>query len=236
MQLGTGLYTPKEAAMLLHEQAATVRRWAFGYHRNRPERGRSHHPPLLLQTDLPEVDGEQALTFVELIELLYIRAFERAHVPWRAIKEAANVAARLYKSEHPFALRQLYIDPKSVYGAVQELDGSESLVQLLGHGQHAIAPVLKPYLEQLEFDINDVASRWWPMGKLGGVVIDPRISFGAPLVAEVGIRTKMLSDMYYAERDVYGEEKAVERVAWIYEIKPTHVQTALTFKHWLTAA
>ncbi|HEX7240222.1 MAG TPA: hypothetical protein VF263_08160 [Longimicrobiaceae bacterium] len=235
MTLGTGIYTPYEAAMLLREDTSTVRRWAFGYHRNRPGKGRSWHPPLI-HTDLPELEGEKALTFVELIELLYIRAFEQAGVPWDAIREAANVAARMYKTDHPFALRQVYADPRSLYASVQETDGSESLVQLVGHGQHTIPELIKPYLEQLEFDLNDVASRWWPLGRLGGVVVDPRHAFGAPVIAEVGIRTKVLSDAYYAERDLYGEEEALNRVAWVYEINPNHVETALQFKHWLQAA
>lgn len=235
MELGTGIYTPTEAAVLLHEEARTVRRWAFGYHRNRPMRGRAYHPPLLVRTDLPDVEGEKALTFVELIELLYIRAFEQANVPWSAIKEAANVAARLFKTAHPFALRQLYVDPKSLYAAIREEDGQESLVQLLGHGQHAITPLVKPYLDQLEFDVNDVATRWWPMGKDGGVVIDPLIAFGSPVVEAVSIRTKVLNDAVIAERRVYGEG-AVDRVAWIYDISPEHVRTALRFVHWLQPA
>lgn len=193
MKLGTGIYTPADAAMLLHESPSTVRRWAFGYTRNRGGEAVSH-PPLLLKTELPELEGQLAVTFVELVELLYIRAFERAGVGWKAIKEAAAVAAKMYCSDHPFALRQLYVDPRSVYGGVMERDGTESLIQLIGHGQHAIPQLVKPYLDQLDFDVNDVAVRWWPMGRLGGVVIDPKYAFGAPIIDEVGIRTRTLSD------------------------------------------
>lgn len=230
---GTGIYTPADAATLLHERPDTVRRWAFGYRRVRGSRPFAHPP--LIHTDLPELEGQRALTFVELIELLYIRAFERAGVPWRLIKEAANVAARMYSTDHPFALRQLYIDPHSVYGAVEEPDGSESLVQLVGHGQQAMSQLLKPHLEQIEFGGDNVARRWWPMGRDAGVVVDPRFAFGAPIVAEVGIRTRTLAGAYQAELPAYGE-KAVERVAWTYEISPRAVQTAVGFERWLTAA
>jgi uncharacterized protein (DUF433 family) len=230
---GTGIYTPAEAATLLHERTDTVRRWAFGYRRNRAA-GPTVHPPLI-QTDLPELEGERALTFVELIELLYIRAFERAGVPWRLIKEAATVAARMYSTDHPFALRQLYVDPHSVYAAVQERDGSESLVQLVGHGQHAMSLLVKPYLEQIDFGGDNVASRWWPMGRHGGIVIDPAFAFGAPLVEEVGIRTRTLASACQAELPTHGE-KTVEHVAWIYEISPRQVETALEFERWLKAA
>lgn len=220
--LGTGIYTPGEAAMLLRERPRTVRRWAFG------------HLPLI-KTELPRIEGEVALTFVELVELLYIRAFERAGLTWPAIRVAARAASRLFGTDHPFALRQFYVDPRSVYAGIEEQDGSESLVRLVGHGQHELAALVKPYLEQLDFDGNDIASRWWPMGKMGGIVIAPNHAFGAPVVDGAGIRAKVLSDACRAERAVHGD-RALERVAWIYEVAPEHVQAALNFETWLQKA
>jgi uncharacterized protein (DUF433 family) len=233
MTTGTGIFTPREAGLLLHEDTATVRRWAFGYARTR-EAGRKAHPPLI-RTELPVLEGERALTFVELVELLYVRAFQRADVTWPAIREAARVAARLYGTEHPFALRQVFVDPEGVYGTLAEADGSESLVQLKGHGQHAMPALVKPYLEQIDFDADDVACRWWPMGRGGGVVVDPLMAFGSPIVEEAGIRTRTLADAVDAERPAFGDG-AVKRVAWTYEIEPAHVETALRFREWLRAA
>src|ERR1700756_1931281 len=81
MIAGTGIYTPRDAAALLGEQPATVRRGAWGY--SRPPAGRPMRSPPLIATELPEVEGEKALTFVELVELLYVRAFQRLGVPWQ---------------------------------------------------------------------------------------------------------------------------------------------------------
>ncbi|HEY7770125.1 hypothetical protein [Longimicrobium sp.] len=228
--IGTGLYTPQDAAMLLHEQPRTIRRWAFGYGRNRAA-GRVPYPPLI-ETDLSPLEGQDALTFLELIELLYIRAFLRAGVSWKTVKTAANVAARMFDSKHPFALRRLYVDPKAVFAGVQERDGRETLIQLVGHGQHTMPSIVKPYLDELEFDVNDVANRWWPMGRLAGVVIDPRFSFGAPIVEDVGIRTRTLIETYDDELPRY-KERTVDHVAWTYTIKAIHVESALRFRTWL---
>jgi hypothetical protein len=238
--LGTGIYTPAEAAILLHEKPSTINRWAFGYSRNRSG-GPTQHPPLI-HTDLPEVEGKRALSFVELIELLYIRAFEQAGASWKIIKEAANVAARIAAqagnaqgSVHPFALRHLYVDPAGLlYVVLKETKETDAVVLLKGHGQHNFPELVRPYLEQIDFDVNDVATRWWPLGKHGGVSIDPAFAFGAPMVEEIGIKTKTLSDTYFAELDQYGE-RTLEHVAWLYEISPRHVETALNFKKWLIA-
>jgi hypothetical protein len=233
MPAWTGIYTPQEAAALLREKPGTVRRWAFGYKRSRSQ-GAVVHPPLI-KTELPAMEGEQALTFVELIELLYIRAFEQAGVRWSVIKRAATVAARLYSSDHPFALRHVYSDPSNLYAAYDEEDGSESLVQLVGHGQQTISPMVKPYLDQIEFDVNSVAARWWPMGRHAGVVVDPTRAFGAPIVEEVGIRAEVLADAVAAESALHSED-AIDRVAWMYEVSPRHVDTALAFRQWLSQA
>jgi uncharacterized protein (DUF433 family) len=234
MEAGTGIYTSSEAAALLHERPETVRRWAYGYRRTRMG-GRTSHPPLI-HTELPTIEGQDALTFVELIELLYIRAFERAGVSWNLIREAAGVAARMFSTRHPFALRQVYVDPRSVYGSVREDDGSESLVELVGHGQHAMPQLVKPFLEQIDFGADEVARRWWPMGREGGVVVDPLIAFGMPVVTAVGMRVHSLASAYDAEVPAYGTDGAVGRVAWTYDIGPEHVRTALEFREWLRTA
>jgi uncharacterized protein (DUF433 family) len=234
MEFGIGIYTPRDAAALLHEDVRTVRRWAFGYTRTRPS-GPVVYPPVI-RTELPELEGQRALTFVELVELLYVRAFHRAGASMRAIEEAARVAARLHGSEHPFALREVYVDPDRVfYGAVRESDGSEALVELRGHGQHAIPLVVRPYLEQLDFDADDVAERWWPMGRGVGVVIDPRFSFGAPVLEGTGIRAETLSGSYHAERAQHGD-RTIDHVAWMYSVAPQLVETSLAFERWLKAA
>lgn len=172
MLFNTGFYSPGEAAALLHEDARTVRRWAFGYRRNR-QSGRVQHPPLI-RTELPDIEGERALTFVELVELG-------------------------------------------------------------GHGQQAFPQVLKPYLEQLEFGVDGVAARWWPMGKHAGVLVDPRIAFGAPIIEDTRIPASTLAEAFEAEQPVYGE-RAVERVAWMYEVEPRQVESVLGFSRWLRRA
>jgi uncharacterized protein (DUF433 family) len=227
--VGTGLYTPLDAAALLHEKPSTVRRWAFGYGRSRAH-GTVRHPPLI-HSELPRLEGEPALTFVELVELLYIRSFLRAGVSWAVMKEAARVASRMYDTRHPFALRHFFADPRAIYAA-EEAEGRESLIQLAGHGQHVIGEIVKPFLDELEFDGDEVATRWRPLGRIGGVLVDPRHAFGAPVVEETGIRTRTLVETYLDELPCFGE-RTVERVAWMFNVKPLHVQVALDFDRWL---
>lgn len=141
--IGTGIYTPVEAAALLKAPATEIRRWAFGYGRTRD--GNKRHYPPLIRTELPVLDGQQALTFVELVEMMFIKGFRQAGVTWSNIREAAAVAARLYQSEHPFAMKQFFADPGGVYALLREIDGGESLVRLVGSGQHVSTDLVRPY-------------------------------------------------------------------------------------------
>ncbi len=189
----------------------------------------------LIRTELPEIEGQRALTFVELVELMFIKGFRRAGAPWHAIREAAAVAARLFETEHPFALRQFFADPQGVYAALTEADDGESLVQLTGSGQHVMGEIVKPYLGQLEFDPLEVPTRWWPMGREGRVVVDPAVSFGQPIVAEAGIPTRVLAEALEAEEG-YDRPRALERVSWLYKVPHRHVHSAVRFEQWLQAA
>lgn len=231
--LGTGIYTPAEAASLLKAPVAEVQRWAFGYSRMR--RGERVQYPPLIRTDLPEIEGQRALTFIELVELMYVKGFRRAGAPWKLIDEAAAVAARILQTDHPFATRKFFADPGGIYALMQEEHGGESLVRLVGHGQHAFREIVQPYLGQLEFDPMEVPTRWWPRGKEARVVVDPQVAFGAPVLSETGIPTQTLAEVYRAELE-YDRQQALTRVAWLYKVPPRQVELAVRFEEWRSAA
>lgn len=231
--IGKGLYTPAEAAALIKAPVAEVRRWAFGYDRRRNGEKVRYAP--LIRSELPEIEGQRALTFTELVELMYIKGFRRAGAPWKLVHQAAAVAARMFDTEHPFAMRKFFADPSGIYALLEESHGGSSLVRLEGHGQHTLREVVQPYLGQLEFDPMEVPTRWWPLGREGRVVLDPQVSFGEPIVAEIGVPTRTLADALSAEQE-YDRDRALERVAWLYKVPPRHVQTAARFEEWRQAA
>ena len=201
---------------------------------------------LLIVTDaFPPVSGGSGWSTYELARGLHARGhhvdvvrveaskrhgiFETAYSGLRVTEfcrpaTSIPVVRNLQKNERLWAQLERYLRARLA-------DGGYDVV----HGQHAMSLLVKPYLEQIDFGGDNVATRWWPMGRLGGVVIDPLFAFGAPIVEEIGIRTRTLANSYQAELPTYGE-KAVEHVAWTYEISPRHVETALAFQQWLTPA
>jgi len=94
--------------------------------------------------------------------------------------------------------------------------------------QRVFDKVIRPFLKNVEFDGGKVPSRWWPRGKSRQVALDPRRSFGHPIVFREGIATKVLV------RSVRAND-SVEEVAKWFEISPASVRAAIDFEQALAA-
>jgi uncharacterized protein (DUF433 family) len=214
----TGLYTVPDAGRLLNEPPTTIRRWAFGYTR----RGKYYEPPI--HTDVPATDGVQLLTFLELVELMFIRGFLEVGLSWTKVRSAALTAARLLHAErHPFAMKKWFVDPAGIYLKLGKEHGEDILVEVAGDAQVAIEVALEPYLHQIEFDVSGVALRWYPLGMDRPVVLDPRRALGAPIVDSAGVPTDAIAEMHRAGETIPGI------AAW-YGLEEFEVSAALEFE------
>jgi uncharacterized protein (DUF433 family) len=219
-----GVYTVPVAARLLQEKPATIERWAFGYQR----RGTDY--PAAIATDLPPIGDSRALTFLELVELMFVQALLSTGLSWPKVREASRVAAHLLNDErHPFATRRWFADPAALYLSLGQVHGEDLLVEVAGHAQVAMEPVLHPYLKQLDFDANGVARRWFPMGLEAAVVLDPQRSFGMPITVSAGVPTEALARLYAA-----GD--TVETIAAWYRMDEAEVDAAIRYEEALTFA
>ena len=68
------------------------------------------------------------------------------------------------------------------------------------------------------------------MGPQSSVVVDPRVSFGAPTIVGKGIETANIYDLFLAE-----DERAEAVASWL-GIELKHVQDAVAFESHLEAA
>ncbi len=219
-----GVYTVPVAARLLHERSTTVERWAFGYQR----RGKDYRAAIA--TDIPPIGNAKAITFLELVELMFVQALLTTGLSWPKVLEASRVAARLLKGErHPFATRRWFADPAALYLSLGQEHGQDLLVEVAGHAQVAMEPVLHPYLKQLDFDSHGVARRWFPMGLETAVVLDPRRSFGMPITVSAGVPTEALARLH-------GAGDSVETIAAWYRMDEAEVDAAVRYEEALTFA
>lgn len=211
------------AAHLLHEDPETVRRWAFGYRR----RGKKYDPAI--STELSPIAGKEALTFLELVELMFLQALLQTGLSWPKVREASRVAAQLLKDEpHPFATKRWFVDPAAIYLKLGVDHDEGILVEVAGYAQVAMEPVLHPYLTQLDFDMNGLAQRWFPLGFATPVVLDPQRSFGMPITLTGGVPTEAINRLNQAG------DSAASIAAW-YQIGEEEVEAALRYESELVA-
>jgi uncharacterized protein (DUF433 family) len=214
----TGLYTIPDVGGLLRQPPSTIRRWAFGYTR----RGTFYEAPI--RTDVPEMAGVQLLTFLELVELMFIKGFLEAGVSWTKVRRAALTAARLLEADrHPFAMKKWFVDPAGIYLKLGKQHGEDILVEVAGDAQVAIDVALEPYLHQLAFDVSGIARRWYPLGVDRPIVLDPRRVLGAPIVESAGVPTDAIAEMRRAGDSI------ASIAAW-YSLEEFEVTAALEFE------
>jgi uncharacterized protein (DUF433 family) len=187
---GIGIYSRSEVAHLLRMTPSRVTRWIRGYSywaRSRP--GRRTSQPAVVRVRPPRSSDLVVLSFVELMELRFVRALVSPPIGFslQSVRRAAEIAAELFGTPHPFATGRIRHDGSKLLALLSD----DTLVELTRqHEQLLASHVIEPFLRDVEFDdTTALASRWWPLGRGVPVVLDPAISFGAPVVEGTATRT-----------------------------------------------
>jgi uncharacterized protein (DUF433 family)/DNA-binding transcriptional MerR regulator len=227
-QLGIGFYSYAEAAQIIGIAPGKLRRWVRDYdHYILPARNNARRPLLVRRF----ASDDRVLSFLELIELLFIALFRREGLSLAAIREAAETASRWFSTDYPFAIKQFNTDGMFIFARLANESNSEEIMAELGKGQLAFPMVIEPFLKKLDYQANNLANAFWPLGREQRIVLDPERSFGKPIDAETGVPTNVLYKAVQAE----GAD-SIERVARWYEVPVEAVRAAITFERSLEAA
>ncbi len=217
--IGVGLYTVGEAASLTGTSAQSIRRWIGGY-KFRVGDGDRSMPPVW-KSDLDKVDEHVALSFLDLMEIRFIHAFRKHHVSWQAIREAAALACEMFEDGHPFTRRQFRTDGNRIFQRIDDM-GDIKLFDM-NLKTWVFNDIVSPSLYRgLEFS-NDQISRWFPMFPKKVVMLDPKLSFGRPIVAKSCVPTEVLAAAAEAE-------DSLQRVARWYDVSVSEVRAAVEFE------
>jgi uncharacterized protein (DUF433 family) len=177
--------------------------------------------------ELPALDHARALSFRDLVEVQFVHRFRQEGLSLQSIRKTIGVAARLLQESYPLSSVKFKTDGRTILAQVIE-PGERGYVFDLATGQYLFEFILDYLYDALEYSEFDDLVRWWPLGKERRVVIDPRRSFGRPIVEE-GVPTAILAGSFRAE----GSVAAVAR--W-FEVPERSVEDALDFERSRTAA
>jgi len=227
--LSVGLYSPVDASRLLSIPVATLRRWVEGYSFPLSSWSRSHKPAVFARS-LPRVDGALTLTFLDLVQLRVVQGFRTAGVPLQRIRVAAETAAAVFDTSHPLAFHRFRTDGRDIFADAVEKGRDWGLVNLSASGQKVFPEVVEQSLREISYATETgLAARWHVAGPGGGIVVDPRIAFGEPVVEGVNVPTRIVWEQSRADN----EPEAL--AAW-FRIGVKQVRDALRYEAQLARA
>jgi uncharacterized protein (DUF433 family) len=231
--LSIGIYSQADAARLLGMNPSRLRRWVNGYTywlRHRDAESRRAKPPVITKSDLPILDGRVALSFLELMELRIVKALvDNKGISLQEVRKSAATARDVFNTPHPFASRRVFTERKRIYASVTPDAESEVLEMRRGRAVQVVLGDLIPMLEEVDFDEeSSLVSIWWPLGKSEPVVLNPRIQFGAPVMAGTRVRTTVAAEM--------ARRTSVEIAADNLGLADRQVRASVQFEQLLAAA
>ena len=187
------MYTFREAAHLAHVSPSTVRNWLLGY-----TVGAREVPPLL---STPEGQGPM-VSFLQLVETVVAGQFRKtARVSLDRVRRAYEVAQQRWGLQHPFAHLTLEVRGSHIVHYLRHENGGASQQALDELTQWTLPGLVLETVQQLEYEL-DLAARWYPVGKSVPIVVDPRVSSGAPIVVERGVTVQVIRKRFDAGQKI----------------------------------
>jgi uncharacterized protein (DUF433 family) len=223
--LQTGIYAIPEAARLTGVSSQRIRRWLRGY-QFKAKHGRHRSAPVW-HGQLDPIEHSMAVGFLDLVEIRCVDAFLQRGVSWKTLRLAHERAQQALDLSHPFCTNRFKMAGRAIILEIPQVDGEPALWEI-ARDQRVFGRIIRPFMKDLEFTEGEMPSQWWPMGKSRSVVLDPRRSFGQPIVSRSGVPTTILN------RAVKATGSVREVAAW-YEAERPEVQDAVAFEQKLVA-
>lgn len=215
-----GTYGIAMAAHYLALPEATLASWVRGRHYPTAS-GKRRSKPLIR---LPE-PKEPLLSFTNLVEAHVLKAIRRRHgVAMQKVRPALDHLENRLGVEHPLAHEQLLTDGVSLF-----VERFGKLVNLSQAGQLAMREMLAAHLRRIEHDSQGFALRLYPFSRGEQldvprvVVLDPRISFGRPVIDGTSVRTEVIASRLKA-----GE--SIQSLASDYGVEAERIEEAIRYE------
>ncbi len=202
-------YPVSAAARYAHAPVGTVSYW--------------HYSTSRLGPALPGKEKRVPLSYLQLIEVAFVATFRNLGLSLQKIRKAREYAAQTLQAEFPFAELRWRTEGLNLLLHLQDFEPDNRLDALIvanSAGQTAWAPLIGDRF--LEFDYeHGLAITWHVAGRSSPVLIDPRISYGSPMVG--GVPTWALKG-----RSLAGE--SIREIAADFGLPEPDVRAALTFE------
>jgi len=121
------------------------------------------------------------VSFLQLAEIVIVSRFRSGKVTLRRIRNAHQYARDTWYLDYPFARLSLQTDGVRVLSEFEREEPGVTLLALDESGQLTLPGYVAVAIETFDFE-QDLAARWFPLGKTVPIVIDPQYCAGVPTI------------------------------------------------------
>lgn len=213
----TPAYPASEAARILNLSVNTVRAWCFGQNYRSAAGAPKRFQPVIEPADLKG----RLLSFANLCELHVLSAIRRSHkIPLPKVRESVEYLRTELDSARPLIDQQFHTNGIDLF-----VEHASRLLNVSRQGQEALRGDFQQALARIERDRRGSPIRLFPFSRTSlsdkeqpkAIVIDPRLSFGRPVLSSVAIRTDVIVGRFRAgdsmmemAKDYGVDEKEIE--------------------------
>jgi uncharacterized protein (DUF433 family) len=223
---GKGIYSLSAAAKILRMNPNKMRRWikSYTYYKNKE----CHSNKPLFKTEFEYDPDDVIISFLDLTELLFINTFIKYGISLQKIRKAAITASNLLNTSHPFAIKKMFTDGKSIFAEIAQKEKDASLLDLIKK-QYQFEKIIEPLLYKcIDFDKHDYAEKWWPLGKKENIVLDPSRNMGQPILNKYNVRTELIYELYKSKH-------SINEISEWYELDKNSIIKAIDFEKGMVA-
>jgi len=213
LKLGSGIYPVNEISKILRLPSYKIHRWINKYWDG--ELGKEFE-----QTYSWKTSGSKAVGFHTLIEFYIMMSLTDAGVGTRSILNAHKELSIKYKTPFPFALKQI-VNGIKTDGTKIYLKAKDEIVTLDGSRQLNL-DFLELFFRKLDFDLDNVASKYWPLGKDKNIVVDPSRKFGSPIINGSNIYPETIYNLHKAK-------ESIEYISFLYNIGKQEILDSIEY-------
>src|SRR5688572_8806431 len=188
-------YGIAEAAGYLRLPISTLRSWLLGQNYRVGEQPKFFKPVI----DIAD-RKERQLSFINLVEAFVLAGIRRDHeIPLPKVRKAVDYLRRSFNSTRPLSDEQFETDGVDLF-----VEKMGSLIGATQEGQIQMRDIIRDRLERVRRDPKGVPQKivLFPARSdrkgSADVVIDPRLSFGRPVLDRLGVRTSILAERFDA--------------------------------------
>ena len=188
----TPAYAISEAAEYLRLPKSTLRAWVLGQRYGKTAR---FFKPVIAIAD----SEDRKLSFINLVEAFVLAGIRREHnVPLPTVRKAVDYLHRTFKTRRPLAEEQFETDGVDLF-----VEKFGALVGASQEGQLQIKEIIRERLKRVVRDPAGVPQKivLFPpqaASRGGSIVLDPRFSFGRPILDGYGLRTAIVAERFQA--------------------------------------